>query len=151
MNLHPTPKRFLVLADGTEASFRAADHAIEIASAFHAALTAIAVVDTETLHQLLSARILVDAEMGELELELLQNAQSHLQEIESRARKRGIPIESVVCSGNTETILPREIHQRQIDLVAIGSFHSHDVTHDLLARQRQQILDHSPCCVLVVK
>lgn len=151
MNPSLPSKRFLVFADGTEASFRAADCAIEMAEAFHATLIAIAVVDTETLHQLLSARILVDAEMGELEKDLHHNAQSHIQEIESRARKQGVPVESMVFAGNTETILSREISRRRIDLIAIGSFQSNDVRHDLLSRHRQQILDRATCCVLVVK
>ncbi|MGB3086789.1 MAG: universal stress protein, partial [Phycisphaerae bacterium] len=64
----------LIVADGTEESFNAADRAIDLARALGARLTALAVVDTETLRQLLSARILVDAEMGEFEKELEESA-----------------------------------------------------------------------------
>ena len=60
----------LVLVDGTKSSFRAADYAIELARAVGARITALAVVDTDTLRQLLNVRILVESEMVEFEDEL---------------------------------------------------------------------------------
>ena len=141
----------LVLVDGTEASFRAADRAIELARALGAHLTALAVMDTDTLRQLLSARILVDVEMDEFEKELEESARRQLAEVRERALARKVVIEEVLLTGNTEIIVPKEVEERGVDLIAMGGYPSTKVTRDLVARQRQMILDRAPCPVLVVK
>ncbi|HUU10406.1 MAG TPA: universal stress protein [Phycisphaerae bacterium] len=141
----------LVLVDGTDSSYNAADVAIELARSLGAKLTAMAVVDTDTLRQLLSVKILVDAEMGEFEKELEQSSRRQLAEVCRRALDRKVLAEEVLLTGNTETVVPREVQQRGVDLIALGGFQSSQVTRDLLARQRQQIIDRSVCPVLVVK
>ncbi len=141
----------LVLVDGTESSFRAADYAVEIAHAVGAKITALAVVDTDTLRQLLNVRILVDSEMDEFEKELELSSQNQLDEVRQRAMKKRVKFDDVLRSGNSEVIVPKEVSQRGVDLLAMGAFPSERVKYDLLARQRQQILDRATCPVLVVK
>jgi len=147
----PPIRHILVLVDGTEASYNAADAAIDLARSLGSKLTAMAVVDTDTLRQLLSVKILVDAEMGEFEKELQESSRRQLAEVCQRALDRKILVEEVLLTGNTETIVPREVQQREVDLIALGGFQSSKVTRDLLARQRQQIIDRAKCPVLVVK
>ena len=147
----PPVNHILVLVDGTEASFNAADTAIDLARALGARLTALAVVDTETLRQLVSVKILVDAEMGEFEKELEQSARRQLAEVRERALNQKVVIDEVLVIGNAETVVPKEVQDRGVDLIALGSFPSTKVTRDLVARQRQQIIDRATCPVLVVK
>jgi len=147
----PPVNHILVLVDGTEASFHAADRAIELARALGARLTALTVVDTETLRQLLNVKILVDAEMGEFEKELEQSARRQLAEVRERALNQKVVIEEVLITGNVETVVPKEVQDRGVDLIALGGFPSTKVTRDLVARQRQQIIDRATCPVLVVK
>ena len=147
----PAISHILVLVDGTEASYHAADAAIELARSLGARLTAMAVVDTDTLRQLLSVKILVDAEMGEFEKELEESSKRQLAEVCQRALDRKVVVDEVLLTGNTETIVPREVQQREVDLIALGGFQSSKVTRDLLARQRQQSIDRAKCPVLVVK
>lgn len=147
----PPVNHILVLVDGTEASFNAADTAIDLARALGAKLTALAVVDTETLRQLVNVKILVDAEMGEFEKELEQSARRQLAEVRERALNQKVVIDEVLVIGNAETVVPKEVQDRGVDLIALGSFPSTKVTRDLVARQRQQIIDRATCPVLVVK
>jgi len=147
----PSIRHILVLVDGTDASYRAADAAIGLARDLGARLTAMAVVDTETLRQLLSVRILVDAEMGEFEKELEASSRRQLAEVADRAADRKVVADQALLTGNTETVVPREVQQREVDLIALGGFQSSKVSRDLLARQRQQIIDRATCPVLVVK
>jgi nucleotide-binding universal stress UspA family protein len=147
----PPVNHILVLVDGTEASFRAADRAIDLARALGARLTALTVVDTETLRQLLNVKILVDAEMGEFEKELEESARRQLAEVRERALDQKVVIEEVLITGNVETVVPKEVQDRGVDLIALGGFPSTKVTRDLVARQRQQIIDRATCPVLVVK
>ena len=141
----------LVLVDGTDSSFHAADYAIDVAHALGARLTAMAVVDTDTLRQLLHIKILVDSEMDELEKELQESGQHQLDEVRQRAMDKRVQFEDVLRSGNSEVIVPKELAQRGVDLLAMGGFPSDRVKYDLLARQRQQILDRAGCPILVVK
>ena len=147
----PPVNHILVLVDGTEASFHAADRAIELARALGAKLTALTVDDTETLRQLLNVKILVDAEMGEFEKELEQSARRQLAEVRERALNQKVVIDEVLVTGNVETVVPKEVQDRGVDLIALGGFPSTKVTRDLVARQRQQIIDRATCPVLVVK
>ena len=147
----PPVNHILVLVDGTEASFNAADRAIDLARALGARLTALAVVDTETLRQLLNVKILVDAEMGEFEKELEQSARRQLAEVRERALNQKVVIDEVLVTGNVETVVPKEVQDRGVDLIALGGFQSTKITRDLVARQRQQIIDRATCPVLVVK
>jgi nucleotide-binding universal stress UspA family protein len=147
----PPVNHILVLVDGTEASFHAADRAIELARALGARLTALAVVDIETLRQLLSVKILVDAEMGEFEKELEESARRQLAEVRERALDQKVVIEEVLITGSVETVVPKEVQDRKVDLIALGGFPSTKVTRDLVARQRQMIIDRATCPVLVVK
>ena len=147
----PPVNHILVLVDGTEASFNAADTAIDLARALGVKLTALAVVDTETLRQLVNVKILVDAEMGEFEKELEQSARRQLAEVRERALNQKVVIDEVLVIGNAETVVPKEVQDRGVDLIALGSFPSTKVTRDLVARQRQQIIDRAACPVLVVK
>jgi nucleotide-binding universal stress UspA family protein len=141
----------LVLVDGTESSFHAADYAIDLARTLGARLTAMAVVDTDTLRQLLHVKILVNSEMDEFEKELEQSSQHQLDEVRQRAMSKRVKFEDLLRSGNSEVIVPKEISQHTIDLLVMGAFPSDRVKYDLLARQRQQILDRATCPVLVVK
>ena len=141
----------LVLVDGTESSFRAADYAIELARSVGADITAMAVVDTDTLRQLLRVKILVNSEMDEFEKELEQSSQNQLDEVRQRAMSRRVKFQDLLRSGNSEVVVPKELSQRGIDLLVMGAFASDRVKYDLLARQRQQILDRATCPVLMVK
>jgi nucleotide-binding universal stress UspA family protein len=141
----------LVLVDGTEASFHAADWAIDLARSLGARLTAMAVIDIETLHELLSVKILVDAELGEFEKELQGSAVRHLAIVRQRALDHRLVIEEAVVTGNVEEVVPKEIQARAVDMVVLGAFEFHRAGHDLLARQRQQIVARAACPVLIVK
>jgi nucleotide-binding universal stress UspA family protein len=139
------------LVDGTQSSHRAAKYAIDLAHTLGARLTALAVVDTDTLRQLLNVRILVDSEMAELEKELAHSAQNQLDEVRGQAMDKRVKFEEALHSGNSEVIVPLELSQRGVDLLAMGAFKSERVKTDLVARQRQQIVDRADCPILIVK
>ncbi len=141
----------LILVDGTKSSFQAADYAIDLAHTLGARLTALAVVDTDTLRQLLNVKILVDSEMVEFERELEQSGQNQLDEVRQRAMSKRVKFEEILRSGNSEVIVPIELAQHKVDLLVMGAFQSERVKHDLIARQRQQILDRATCPILVIK
>jgi len=60
-------RNILVVVDGSEASFRAAEYAVQLAKQLGCNATALAVVDTELLNRLLQSRIFVEEERAEYE------------------------------------------------------------------------------------
>lgn len=144
-------QKIMVLVDGTEASARAAEYAIELVRATPAELTAISVVDTATLRQLMTAHILVAQEMDEFEAELAASQKKQLDYVVQLARKARVPVETVLKTGVSHSAVLAEQKARNADLIVIGEFRSSFTKTDLVARERQLIVDEAPCPVLVVK
>ena len=141
----------IVLVDGTKASARAVDTSIALALSLGAKLTALVLLETETLIQLLNNKFLSKAEMEGLQIDLEENGERLLSEVEVIGKERGIEIKTALVHGNTAQVLPREVDDREADLVVLGAFDTHKALHDLLARQRLEIVTHSSCPVLVVR
>ena len=141
----------LLVVDSTEAGLKAARYAVELAKSTGAKLTAASVVDTETLKQLLSRRILVTVEMKEFERELESSNRRYIEEVQRMAKDQGVQLESVQLKGSVHNTIVAEQKKRRADLVIIGGFKSSVISKDLLAHERQLILDAMPCPVLVIK
>ena len=147
-----TPFRhLLVIVDGTETSDRAVRLAVILAAATRARLTAIAFVETDTLKRLLTVKVLSQSEMGDFEQGLEESAQRQLAAAVATGRVGGVAIETAIVRGNSEETVPREVARRGNDLIVLGAFDSQRATRDLLARQRQQIVDRAPCPVPVAR
>lgn len=144
-------KHIMVLVDGTASGSRAVDMAINVTCHLRANLTAIAIVETEVLRQLLNVQILTKDEMSEFEDDLQASAERHMAEVRERSLRCKLEIECVVAHGNSEVIIPQEVQARKVDLIIIGYFDSSRAQRNLLARQRQQIVDHAPSPVLVAR
>ena len=141
----------LVIVDGTETSDRAVRLAVILAAATRARVTAIAFVETDTLKRLLTVRVLSQSEMGDFEKGLEESARRQLTAAVATGRAGGVTIETAVVRGNSEETVPREVAHRGNDLIVLGAFDSQRANRDLLARQRQQIVDRAPCPVLVAR
>lgn len=144
-------RSILVLVDGTESAMRASECAIRLAGAMSARLTAIAVVDTHTLRRLMSVRILVEPEVQEFEAGLQQTQQRYLDYVAQLAAKEQVAMETVLGRGEWHLTVLAEQKTRQADLIVLGGFRMTLTRLNLLARERQLIIDEAPCPVLVVK
>jgi len=89
--------------------------------------------------------------MSQCEKEHETSNRRHLAEVRERALKRKLVIEEELQTGNAEQILPKFVQEHEVDLIMIGGFEYRQATKDLMARQRQLIVDHSLVPVLVVK
>lgn len=144
-------KHILVIVDGTDASAHAVRLAATFAQAVKTRVTAIAFVETDTLKQLLSIKLLSEAEMADFELGLEASAKRNLDDAIAVCKQSGVAIETAIVRGNSEETVPREVAARGNDLIILGAFDSQRANKDLLARQRQQIVDRAPCPVLVAR
>lgn len=141
----------LVLVDSSTTSSRAVELAATLAASQKAKLTAIAFVETDTLKQLLSAKLLTETEMADFEAGLAESGKRQLKAAEMVAQGAGVKPEIALVRGNSEETVPREVASRGADLIVIGAFETRRAVKDLLARQRMQIVDHAPCPVLIAR
>jgi len=144
-------KNILLLVDATETSAAATDTAMRLAKQWNAALIAVSVVDTATLKELLTYKIMVPQEMAEYERSLEQSAQRQLAHVEEQARKAKVDITPVQKKGSIHGVVLSEQTSRKVDLIILSAFRPSTVTRDLLAREKHLILDEAGCGVLVVK
>ncbi len=142
--------RILLLVDSTVASAGAADCAISLAKLCGAELTALSVVDTETLKELLTYKIMVAEEMEEYEKDLEHSSRRQLALVEEQAKKARLDIRAVHKKGSIHAVVLEQESSMQADLIVLSGFRPSLVKRDLLAKQKQLILDEAVGAVIVV-
>jgi len=141
----------LLLAEGTEDGMKAARDAISLAVDEEATLIIAAVVDTNILKHLLTARIFLQEEMEEYEHELGESGNKQLRYIAQLADKAGVKNRTCLLRGACHSVILREQRQRGADLLVMGGFRATTVKRDLMAREKQLIIDDVSCPVLLVR
>ena len=140
-----------VVVDGSDASIEAARVAIGMAKAARAKLTAVAVIDTDTLKTLLSSNILVDEEMIELEADLAESNTRYLDRVAEIAHKARQEVETVLLQGSFHSAVLMEARSRQFDLIILGYSAAGATKRDLMSHERELIMNDSQQPILLVK
>ncbi|MFO8007895.1 MAG: universal stress protein [Candidatus Brocadiia bacterium] len=146
-----TYSNILLFAEGSEAGMQAARDAINLAADEDATLIIAAVVDTNTLKQLLSSRIFVQEEMEEYEDELEASSRKQLNYISQLADQADVDNRTVLLRGACHSVILREQKERGADLLVMGSFRATTSKRDVMAHEKQLIIDEIPCPVLLVR
>lgn len=141
----------MLFAEGSEESDRAAQDAIQLASDEGASLVIAAVVDTSTLKNLLTSRIFLEEEMEEYEQDLEDSGRKQLSYLAGLADRAGVKNRTSLLRGACHSAILREQRERNVDLLVMGAFRASTAGRDLMAREKQLILDDIPCPVLLVR
>jgi nucleotide-binding universal stress UspA family protein len=144
-------RKILVYLDGSEGSITAAQFAICLSRAYRAELTALYVVNTRALGDLLKARIFVKAEQEEYLRDLEQDSQRYLNHVRSLARKKGLAVQTASASGTVHQEIKAYVLANRIDLLVMGELSSVRSRRDELYDEADRALRTVPCSVLVVK
>jgi nucleotide-binding universal stress UspA family protein len=150
MAASPVFKSILFLVDSSDSQQRAAVKAVELAVCCNAKLTVAAVVDTETLKQLLASRVFVAEEMEEYERELEISGRRLLASVSRLAAEKGIKAEESLLKGACHSAVLSEQKRLDADLVVLAAFKP-TARRDLLAIEKQHILDVCPAPILIVR
>ena len=142
--------KILLLAEGTDEGMQAARYAIGLAADEGAALEIISVVDTTTLKQLLTYRIFVEDEMKDYEQQLQQSCRKHLDYVGQMAQKAQVKSRSSLLTGACHSAVLAQQRHHKADLLVMGAFRATNVKTDLMAREKQLIIDEITCPVLLV-
>jgi len=144
-------RKVLFLVETSRGALDAARYAVDLARASGAPLVALAVVDTDTLRQLLSSRILADQEMHELETQLEESCRRQLDYVTELARKAGVKVESVLRKGSCHREAMRAQRDYAADLVVLAPFRTSMAKRDLMANEKRLIADEADCPVLILR
>ncbi len=142
----------LVLAvSGSDASIHAAKYAILMAKLYRCKLTAVYVVDTATLRQLLITKIFVEDESSEYQKNLEANGERYLGYVEELAKKKGVSIEKELRHGAIYTEILKVADERSADIIILGGWEKERSARDIISEAHKEILINAKCTVLVVK
>ncbi|MCX7846882.1 MAG: universal stress protein [bacterium] len=133
--------------DLTPESQRALQRAIHLSLLSGATIIAVNVVNRHVVTQL--ARTGAKS-LAEIEIELEENGWRYLYAAEEEAKNAGARIVVLQETGYPEEVIPRIAAEKHADLVivAYGQRARSDIT---AIRSAEQIFEHAPCDVLVVK
>ncbi len=141
----------VVAVSGSEASINASKFGIAMAKLYRSNLTAVYVVDTATLKELLLSKIFVEDESFEYEKSLEDNGHRYLNYIEELANKKGVSVDKVLRKGAIFSEIINVADETEADLIVIGGFEEKGAYRDVLSRQHRDILKNAKCSILVVK
>lgn len=141
----------LLLAEGTDEGMKAARDAINLAADEDATLIIATVVDTTVLRQLLASRIFVQEEMEEYERDLDASCRKQINYVAQLAKKLKVKHETVLLKGACHASIIQEQKRRKADLLIMGAYRTRTAKRDLMASEKQLIVDEVACPVLLVR
>ena len=141
----------LLFAEGSDEGMKAATDAIQLAADEEATLIVASVVDTNTLKQLLSFRIFVQDEAEEYEQELEQSCRRQMNYVAQLADKAKVKNRTTLLRGACHSVILKEQRESGAGLLVMGSYRASTAQRDVMAREKQLIVDECPCPVLLVR
>ncbi len=143
-------KRIMLVVESSDSAIRAARAAVGLAAQVGATVHAAYVVDTGTLRQLLSGKILVAEEMAEFEDDLAEGGRKYLRMTEELSAEAGVKLETQLLKGSWTGAMLGEAKRVNADLIVLGGFKYSMVKRDLICQQKQGLIDDAPCPVMIV-
>jgi nucleotide-binding universal stress UspA family protein len=144
-------KDIVVYLDGSESSLTATMYAIKLAKENDARLTAVYVVNTRALGELLKAGIFVASERDEYQRDLQSDAERYLRHAAKLAKQKDLEIETVKLEGTVHVSVRALLKERHADLLVMGGVTDIRSRREELASDTDRLLRTAPCPVLVVR
>ena len=144
-------KKILVYIDGTEQSVTAAQYALCCAKHLGAELTALYVINTRALDDLLKARIFLKEEQLEYTQDLDADAERYLNHVRVLARNKGLAVETMKVTGTPNQEIVRAVKEGGFDLLVIGELSRIRSRRDEFYDETERAMRSAPCSVLIVK
>jgi nucleotide-binding universal stress UspA family protein len=144
-------KKLLLVVDGSEESVAAAHYAIQLAAQIGGELEAVYVVDTATMDYLMQMHIFVDDERHEFQAELEQSGKRYLELVQALAHKQGLTVATHLLHGGFHQRVLQVAQDRGCDALVLGGWSDSLTRKDLAGTERQLVLSHADCLILIVR
>lgn len=141
-------KKILLPISGSEESLGASEFAVKLAVEHGSQIIALHVVDTSVVRQLARHS---GKSPGEVEIELEENGWHYLYHTEEMAKDSKVKIVVLLEYGMPQERMVTKARELSVDLMVFGQASGRGARGRFLDRFLQQVLEHSPCPVLIVK
>jgi len=149
--IKPLFSNIVVAVTGSGASISAAKYAIIMAKACKCGLSAVYVVDVDTIAQLALHKIFIQAESEEHEKALEANGERYLSFVEELASAKGVKIEREIRRGAVYTEILAAADEKKADLIVLGGWEKDRDPRDIISNSHREILINAKCSVILVK
>ncbi|MDR1894662.1 MAG: universal stress protein [Spirochaetales bacterium] len=143
-------ENILVYINGSEESLAAGMAAIIMAKTTGAGLTAMYVVNTRALSDLVSARIFLPMEQEEYRRDLEADGDRYLRHVEKLAQEKDQKITLCKISGSVQNEIKDHIKKNNIDLLVLGGIGGIRSRRDEFLNEAERVMRSSPCPVLLI-
>jgi nucleotide-binding universal stress UspA family protein len=143
----PLISNIIAAISGSNASILAAKYAIIMAKQYRCRLCAVNVVDTNTVNELFSEKILVESEAAEYENFMESNGRRFLDFVDELAAAKGVKISKDLRRGAIFAEILSAANERKSDLIILGSFKKKRLSPGIHC----EILLQAGCSILVSK
>ena len=144
-------KKILVYIDGSEASISAAMYSVALAKTSEASLTALYIVNTRALNDLVKARIFLKTEEDEYHHDLEKDADRYLNHVKRLGSEKNVEIQTLSLSGTIHREIKDEIKRGDYDLLVLGGVSQIRSRRDEFFNETDRALRSVNCPVLVIK
>jgi nucleotide-binding universal stress UspA family protein len=114
-------------------------------------LTAVYVVNTRALSELVKAGIFVAIERDEYQRDLQQDADRYLRHASRLATQKEVAIETIKLEGTVHVVMKELLKSQKADLLILGGITDIRSRREELASETDRMMRTSPCPVLVVR
>lgn len=139
-------RRILVATDGSEASYLAAKHAIELAKTLGSKIIALYVVDRSAISSLPSESL-----KNTIRSLLEEEGRKALEKIERMCVEAGVSAETLMSEGSPAEEIVRISEDREVNLIVLGSSIKRGLDKLLLGSVAEKVARASSIPVLIVK
>lgn len=139
-------ERVLVPTDGSEASFAAVPHALDLAEQFDATVDVVSVVDERSKLGLYNVGTALEDVVGGLEA----TAERAVAEIERRATARGLDVATAVVEGIPSRAVCSHAETSAADLVVMSTHGRTGLSHYLLGSVAERVVRNATVPVFTV-
>ena len=145
-------KRILVASDGSPLSKKAVSSAIALATQNGAELVAVTVVPRYPTNYFDGAAVFTPEDIGRIEKQWAEAAQSALDEIASQAEASGVKVKTSTVSADLvgEAIIAAA-KKHECDTIVMASHGRQGIKRLLLGSETQHVLTHTTLPVLVLR
>jgi nucleotide-binding universal stress UspA family protein len=147
----PLISNIVAAISGSGASVLAAKYAIIMAKQYKCRLCAVNVVDTKTVKELFSEKILVESEAEEYESFMESNGRRFLDFVYELASAKGVKITTDLRRGAIFEEIIRAANERNSDLIIMGGLKKSRALERYMSAIHNEIFLRADCSILVSK
>jgi nucleotide-binding universal stress UspA family protein len=136
-------KRILVAYDGSKSSEKAFSFAMELAIAFHARITLLAVAQLPEPATMVESSAMLDS--------ATEHFAQGFERLQNNGRSRGIEVETGVVVGHPATQIVHRAAEVKSDLIVMGHRGHNPIKEWLLGSTSKRVITYAPCSVTIVR